>query len=210
MGCDYRQTITAPPIKIHNSQIATAPAQTFPACCVFAGRSLVTASNTEISSASCAQVLSSQSPVQNTSDSLSKSKSESDLLYDGRFTAIQFVLASSPLRLTTRDFFFQVNPCGHSPYVTFSLTKWWVCLLCMCLAFRQVYISHIQHVTENSFFCTIYSSSVSRGFAEQIMSILRILCYNGSLATWTIVHSESESQWLYDKNGKGYDIIHIS
>jgi hypothetical protein len=30
-------------------------------------------------------------------------------------------------------------------------------------------------------------SSVSTGFAEQIMTILYILCYNGSLVTWTVV-----------------------
>jgi hypothetical protein len=34
------------------------------------------------------------------------SKSKSKLLYDWRFTANQFVLASSPLRPTTRFFFF--------------------------------------------------------------------------------------------------------
>jgi hypothetical protein len=34
----------------------------------------------------------------------------------------------------------------------------------------------------NSFFCT-----VSPGFAKQILSILLILCYNGSLVTWTVV-----------------------
>jgi hypothetical protein len=37
------------------------------------------------------------------------------------------------------------------------------------------------------FFCTTYKSSVSTGFAEQIMLTLRILCYNGSLVTWTVV-----------------------
>jgi hypothetical protein len=36
----------------------------------------------------------------------SKSKSKSELLYDWRFTANQFVLASSPLRPTTTDLFF--------------------------------------------------------------------------------------------------------
>jgi hypothetical protein len=41
------------------------------------------------------------------------------------------------------DFFFRVNSCGNSPYVTSSLTRRWVCLLSICLAFRQVYISHI-------------------------------------------------------------------
>jgi hypothetical protein len=38
-----------------------------------------------------------------------------------------------------------------------------------------VYISHIQHVIENSSFCTARKSSVSTGFTEQIMLILRIL-----------------------------------
>jgi hypothetical protein len=50
-------------------------------------------------------------------------------------------LAPSPLRLTTRDF-FQLNPCGHSPYVT-PLTRRWVCPLRIRLTFRQVYVSHI-------------------------------------------------------------------
>jgi hypothetical protein len=64
----------------------------------------------------------------------------SKLLYDWRFTANQFVLASSPLRLTTRDVFSQRNPCDISPYITSSLTRRWVCLLWICLAFRHIYI----------------------------------------------------------------------
>jgi hypothetical protein len=52
-------------------------------------------------------------------------QSKSKLLYDWRFTANQFVLASSPLRPTTR-FFFQLNSCGYSPYVASSLTSRWV------------------------------------------------------------------------------------
>jgi hypothetical protein len=35
--------------------------------------------------------------------------------------------------------------------------------------------------------CTMHKSSVNIGFAENIMTILRILCYNGSLVTWTVV-----------------------
>jgi hypothetical protein len=38
-----------------------------------------------------------------------------------------------------------------------------------------------------SCFCATYKSSVSTGFTEQIMHILRILCYNGSLVIWTVV-----------------------
>jgi hypothetical protein len=37
---------------LHNLQITTEPAKTFPACCVFTSRSLVTASNSRDSSAS--------------------------------------------------------------------------------------------------------------------------------------------------------------
>jgi hypothetical protein len=40
----------------------------------------------------------------------SESESESELLYDWRFSVNQFVLAPSPLRLTTRDFFFATEP----------------------------------------------------------------------------------------------------
>jgi hypothetical protein len=112
--------------------------------------------------------------------------SKSYLLYDWQFTAKQFVLASSPLRLTTRDF-FQLNPCGHSPYVTSSLTKRWVCPLWICLAICQVYVLHIWHVIKNSFFCTIYKPPVSPGFRKQIMLILCILCYNGSLVSWMVI-----------------------
>jgi hypothetical protein len=45
---------------------------------------------------------------------------EAELLYDWRFTAYQFGLATSPLRLTTSNFIFQLNTCGYSPYVTSS------------------------------------------------------------------------------------------
>jgi hypothetical protein len=73
-----------------------------------------------------------------------------------------------------------VNPCGNSSYITSSLTRRWVCLLWICLAFRQVYISHIYYVIEkNSYFCTTHKSSVNTG--------LHILCYNGSVVTWTVV-----------------------
>jgi hypothetical protein len=38
--------------------------------------------------------------------------------------------------LETHDqIFLQLNPCEHSPYVTSSLTRRWVCLLWICLAF---------------------------------------------------------------------------
>jgi hypothetical protein len=48
--------------------------------------------------------------------------SESELLYDWWFTANQFVLAPSPLRLTAR-IFSQLSTCGHSPCITSSLMR---------------------------------------------------------------------------------------
>jgi hypothetical protein len=118
-------------------------------------------------------------------------KSKSELLYDCRFTANtanHFVLASSPFRPTKRDF-FQLNSYDNSPYVTPSLTRRWVCLLWICLASRQVYISHILYsmLLKMYSFCTTHMSSLSKSFTEQIMPILRILCYNGSLVTWTVL-----------------------
>jgi hypothetical protein len=59
--------------------------------------------------------------------------SESELLYDWRFTAHQFALARSPLRFTTINFIFQLNTYGYSPYVASSLTRGRVCLLQLLL-----------------------------------------------------------------------------
>jgi hypothetical protein len=57
---------------------------------------------------------------------------ESELLYDWRFTANQFVLMTSPLRLTTSNFIFQLNTFDYSPYVT-SSPRAWVCRLQLLL-----------------------------------------------------------------------------
>jgi hypothetical protein len=73
--------------------------------------------------------------------------SESELL-DWRFTAKQFVLASSPLRLTTSNFVFQMNTCGYSPYVTSSLTTGWVCRLQFLLTLASaVILRPVPHFT---------------------------------------------------------------
>jgi hypothetical protein len=48
-------------------------------------------------------------------------------------------LAPSPLRLTAR-FSFQLNTCGHSPCVTSSLTRGWVCRLQLLLALASTFI----------------------------------------------------------------------
>jgi hypothetical protein len=66
--------------------------------------------------------------------------SESELLYDWQFTASQFVLVTSPLRLTTSNFIFQPSTCGYSPYVTSSLTRGWVSRLQLLLVLASVVI----------------------------------------------------------------------
>jgi hypothetical protein len=65
---------------------------------------------------------------------------ESESLYDWRFTANQFVLAISPLRLTASNFIFQLNTCGYSPYVTSSLRRGWVCRLQLLVVLASVVI----------------------------------------------------------------------
>jgi hypothetical protein len=95
-------------------------------------------------------------------------------------------LGFNPHETHDQRYFFQLNPCGH-PNITPSLKGRLVCLLWLCLAFRQVYVLHIQHVTENSSFCTLYKSSVSTGFAKHFMPTLRILCCNGSLVTFVYI-----------------------
>jgi hypothetical protein len=58
-----------------------------------------------------------------------RSESESELLYEWRFTAKQFVLAKSHMRLTTSNFIFQLNICCYNLHVTSSLTGGRVCHL---------------------------------------------------------------------------------
>jgi hypothetical protein len=78
---------------------------------------------------------------------------ELELLYDWRFTANQFDLASSPLRPTTSNFIFHLNICGYCPYVISSLNRGWVCRLQFMLVLASAVIL----------------SSESRGTLEQIL-----------------------------------------
>jgi hypothetical protein len=59
---------------------------------------------------------------------LHSTDSKSQSRFTTRYTANQFVLARSPLRLTT-NIFFQLNACGYSPFVTSCPTRGWVCRL---------------------------------------------------------------------------------
>jgi hypothetical protein len=106
------------------------------------------------------------------------------LLYDWRLTANQFALASSSLRLTTIDlFFFQVIPCSHSPYVTSSLTRRWVCLLLIWPFVQCVYRTYSM-LLKNIAFALYTKPLISRGFAKHIIVIS---CYNSMLVTWTVI-----------------------
>jgi hypothetical protein len=97
-----------------------------------------------------------------------------------QLTANQFILSQSPMRFMTRWFFFATELCGHSPYVTSSLTRGWVCLLWIGFAFVKC-TYHTYSMLLKILLCALY---MSPGFANQIMSIL---CYNGSLVAWTVV-----------------------
>jgi hypothetical protein len=67
----------------------------------------------------------------------------SDLLYDCRFTTSHFVFALLTLESHDQRFLFQLNPWGHSPYVTSSLTRGWVCVWLICFSLPSVHIAHI-------------------------------------------------------------------
>jgi hypothetical protein len=115
----------------------------------------------KIFSASRAEVLSSQTPVQNSTE-LTKSESESELLYDWRFTANQFVLGTSTLRLTTSNFIFQLNTCDYSPYVTSSLTRGCVCRLQLLLVFASAVIIRSESRRSHDQIFTVSDSRLSQ------------------------------------------------
>jgi hypothetical protein len=85
------------------------------------------------------------------------------------------------------DFFFQLNSCGNSPYVASSLTRRWVVSHEYAWYFVKCTFHTCSMLLNISSFYATHKSSVSTGFTEQIKPILRILCYNGSLVTWTVV-----------------------
>jgi hypothetical protein len=60
----------------------------------------------------------------------------------GGLTPISSSWAPSLLRPTTKDF-FQLNPYGHSPYITSCLTRGWVCLMNVLGLLSSVLIPHV-------------------------------------------------------------------
>jgi hypothetical protein len=49
-------------------------------------------------------------------------------------------LGAEPLKTHGQNSFSQLNTCGHSPYITSSLTRGWVCHLQLLLAFASASI----------------------------------------------------------------------
>jgi hypothetical protein len=62
-------------------------------------------------------------------------------------------LGDNPLRLTTSNSFYQMNICGHSPYVTFSLTIGWVCRLQLLLALASAFSGPNPTGLMTTFYC---------------------------------------------------------
>jgi hypothetical protein len=73
-------------------------------------------------------------------------ETESESLYDWRFTSNQFVLARNFLSLTTKKLFFQLDPCRHCPYVTFSLTRGWASRLQFLLFLGSSFSGTHEHI----------------------------------------------------------------
>jgi hypothetical protein len=65
----------------------------------------------------------------------------------------QFVLTTSPLRLTTSNFIFQLNTSGYSPYITSSLTSGWVCSLQLVLDLASTFSGPIPAGLMTTFYC---------------------------------------------------------
>jgi hypothetical protein len=60
-------------------------------------------------------------------------KKISELLYKLVVYRQSVSLGDKPLETHEQYFFFQLNTCGHSPYITSSLTRGWVCRLQLLL-----------------------------------------------------------------------------
>jgi hypothetical protein len=127
-------------------QLTRSHAKSFPACSVVNSSCLVKASNKGYSSA----FIFKSSLNGGSLPTVSSSESESELFHDWSFTANQFVLATSPLRLTISIFFFfllQFNSCSHGPYVTSSLIRRSACRLQLLLAFASAVILRSSYFT---------------------------------------------------------------
>jgi hypothetical protein len=117
------QVLTAPPLISTSHKSPQHLLSLSAAFCVFTGRSLVTASNSEGSSASRPQVLSSQSPVQN----WLTTESESYVTADGQSVSLPWNKA--PIWGLRPDFYYCQTAVGLLMWsaLSLSLTRAWVC-----------------------------------------------------------------------------------
>jgi hypothetical protein len=109
-------------------QITIAHAKSFPACSVFISSCLVTASNNGYSSASVLKF------------SLNGGYLPTVLRVTLRLAVYRQSIRLGAKPLQTHDqYFFHLNTCGYSPYVTSSLMKGWVCRLQLLLALASTF-----------------------------------------------------------------------
>jgi hypothetical protein len=127
---------------------------------IFTDRRLVTASNAVDSSASVFTFLLACDCVStNSCSSNCRLKSKSEQLYDWRLTAYQFVLARSPLERP--EIFFKLNTCRHSPPVTSSLTRGWICCLQLLLVSpAQSFSGPSPVILITTFYCLRFETSL--------------------------------------------------
>jgi hypothetical protein len=117
-------------VNFHSLQITRAHVNSFPACSIFTSMCLVRVSNNGYSSASWLRSSLNGGSIPTAS---SQSQSQSYFTTGGL----------PPISLSWRQvpwdprpaIFFQLNTCGHGPYVTSSLTRGWVCRLQLLMAF---------------------------------------------------------------------------
>jgi hypothetical protein len=93
-------------------------------------------------------------------------------------------LGAKPLEFTTRHLFWRLNRSGYNPYVTFSLTGRWICLLWTCLAFvKCTYRTY--NMLSKFRPCALYTCSLSVQ-AFQSRSCLSYLSW-ATMAAWAVV-----------------------
>jgi hypothetical protein len=95
-------------------------------------------------------------------------------------------LGAKPLEAHDQRYFFSTESLRKSFLCNILSDERMRLSLMNMLGLCQGYVSHIQHIIENVCFCTTFKSSVRTVFEGQVMAILLILCYNGSLVTWTV------------------------
>jgi hypothetical protein len=126
---------------LYTLQIARVHAKSFPAISIFTSICLVTAPTIVIPLLPCSSPLWMALPY---NWAQSESESESKLCYDCGLPPIS---SSWRQTLETHDqYFFQLNTCRYSPFVTSSLTRGWVgCLQFLLALANEVFLGSESH-----------------------------------------------------------------